>query len=88
MVARVIHGMIPLGRRSEDPQLSLTLSGTLADPQDIIADLLCKLRESRAERDEAQRKLNERTTERDEAMARETTGQYVPRTGSSDPEPT
>ena len=49
--------------------MSLTPSGTLADPQHIIADLRRELREARAERDEAQRKLNERTTERDEAMA-------------------
>jgi hypothetical protein len=49
--------------------VSLTPSGTLADPQQIIADLRRELREARAERDEAQRKLNERTTEPDEAMA-------------------
>jgi hypothetical protein len=78
IVARVLHGMIPLGGRSEGPQVSLTPSGTLADPQHIIAVLRCELGESRAERDEAQRKLNGRTTERDEAMARETAGQYVP----------
>ena len=52
--------------------MSLTPSGTLADPQHIIADLRRELREARAERDEAQRKLNERTTERDEALTRET----------------
>ena len=53
MVARVIHGMIPLGGRSEGPQVSLTPSGTLADPQHIIADLRRELRESRAEQDES-----------------------------------
>lgn len=68
--------------------MSLTPNGTLADPQHIIAHVRCELKESGAERDEAQRKLNERTTERDEAMARETAGQYVPRTGSSEPGPT
>jgi transcriptional regulator with GAF, ATPase, and Fis domain len=52
--------------------VSLTPKGTLADPQHIIADLRRELEESRAERDKAQRKLNERTTERDEALARET----------------
>src|SRR6516225_1921547 len=53
------------------PQVSLTPSGTLADPQHIIADLRRELEESRAERDKAQCKLNKRTTERDEALARE-----------------
>jgi GAF domain-containing protein len=52
--------------------VSLTPSGTLADPQYIIADLRRELEESRAERDKAQCKLNERTTERDEALIRET----------------
>ena len=52
--------------------MSLTPSGTLADPQHIIADLRRELEESRAERDKAQCKLNERTTERDEALIRET----------------
>jgi signal transduction histidine kinase len=52
--------------------VSLTPGGTLADPQHIIAELRRELDESRAERDKAQRKLNERTTERDEALVRET----------------
>ena len=52
--------------------MSLKPGGTLADPQQIVADLRRELEEARAERDNAQRKLNERTTERDEALARET----------------
>ena len=75
MVARVIHGMIPLEDGPRGPQVSLTPSGTLADPQQIIADLQRQLAECRAERDEAlaerdkaQRRLGERTAERDEAL--------------------
>ena len=48
-----------------------TPDGTLADPQQIIADLRRELDECRAERDKAQRKLDERTTERDEAIAQQ-----------------
>ena len=44
----------------------------LADPQQIIADLRHELEESRAQRDKAQWKLDERTTERDEALAQQT----------------
>jgi GAF domain-containing protein len=53
--------------------MSPTPDSTLADPQQIIADLRGELVECRAERDKAQRKLDERTTERDEAVARKTT---------------
>jgi two-component system, NtrC family, sensor kinase len=45
---------------------------TLADPQQIIADLQRQVAERKAERDKAQQNLNETTTERDEALARET----------------
>ena len=51
--------------------MSVEPSGTLADPLKIIAELRRELDEARAEQDKAQRKLNERTTERDEALARE-----------------
>ena len=51
--------------------MSPTPDSTLADPQQIIADLRRELAECRAERDKAQRKLDERTTERDESLARE-----------------
>ena len=43
----------------------------LAHPQQIIADLRRELEKSRAQRDKAQRKLDERTTERDEALAQQ-----------------
>ena len=51
--------------------MSLAPSTTSADPLNIIGELRGELDEARAERDKAQRKLNERTTERDEALARE-----------------
>jgi hypothetical protein len=41
------------------------------DPRQIIADLKRERDECRAERDKAQRKLDERTTERDEALAQQ-----------------
>jgi len=44
----------------------------LAHPQQIIADLRRELEKSRAQRDKAQWKLDERTTERDEALAQQT----------------
>jgi PAS domain S-box-containing protein len=44
----------------------------LADSQRIIASLRDELDECRGERDKAQRKLDERTTERDEALAQQT----------------
>jgi hypothetical protein len=70
MVARAIHGMIALGGCSEEVSLvSPTRDSTLADPQQLIADLRRELDECRAERDNAQRKLEERTAEHDEAPA-------------------
>src|SRR3984893_9206852 len=55
--------------------MSVTPDSTLADPQQIIADLQRQLAECRAERDEAlserlkaQRRLAEATAERDEAL--------------------
>jgi adenylate cyclase len=52
--------------------MSATPHGTLANPDQRIADLERQLAEGTAERDKAQRNLNEATTERDEAMQRET----------------
>ena len=49
--------------------MSPTPDSTLADPQQIIADLRRELDACRAERDKAQRNLNETTAERDEALA-------------------
>src|SRR6516164_5932200 len=54
MVARVDHGMIRLdGLSRRGPQMSATPDSTLADPQQIIADLQRKLNEAEAERDGA-----------------------------------
>jgi hypothetical protein len=45
MVARVDHGMIRLdGLSRRGPQMSATPDSTLADPQQIIADLQRKLK--------------------------------------------
>src|SRR5215210_311978 len=52
--------------------MSATPDSTLADPQQIIADLQRELAECTAERDEARRRLDKRTAERDEALHRET----------------
>src|SRR6516165_4016309 len=59
--------------------MSATPNTTLADPQQIIANLQRQLAECRVERDEAlaerdkaQRRLAERTAERDEALAQQT----------------
>jgi hypothetical protein len=72
MVARAIHGMIALGGRSEEVSLvSPRRDSTLADPQQVIADIRRELDECRAERDNAQRKLEERTAERDEAVVQQ-----------------
>ena len=59
--------------------MRVTPDSTLADPQQIIADLQRQLAECRAERDEAlaerdkaQRRLAERTGERDEVFEQQT----------------
>src|SRR6516164_8642126 len=52
--------------------MSATSDSTLADPQQIIANLRRELDECRAERDHAQRNLNDTLTERDEALAQQT----------------
>ena len=65
--------------------MSVTPDSTLADPQQIIADLQCQLGECRAELDKAQRNLNETTTERDEALAREGATAEVLRVINSSP---
>ena len=49
-----------------------TPASTLADSEQLIADLHHQLAECRAERDEAQQQLTERTVERDEAHAQQT----------------
>jgi transcriptional regulator with GAF, ATPase, and Fis domain len=51
--------------------MSATPDSTLANPEQLIADLQRQLAECKAELDKAQRNLNETTTERDEALARE-----------------
>jgi len=52
--------------------MSVTPDSTLANPEQLIADLQRQLVECRVELDKAQRNLNESTTERDDALARET----------------
>jgi GAF domain-containing protein/nitrogen-specific signal transduction histidine kinase len=51
--------------------MSATPDSTLANPEQLIANLQRQLAEYRAESDEAQRQLAERTIERDEALARQ-----------------
>jgi hypothetical protein len=54
VVARVDHGMIRLeGRSRRGPQMSPTPDDTLAQPEQLIADLRRQLAECKAERDEA-----------------------------------
>ena len=52
--------------------MSATPDSTLADPQQVIADLQRQLAASNAERDKAQQRLAERTAERDEALEQQT----------------
>jgi GAF domain-containing protein len=52
--------------------MSATPHSTLANPEQLIADLHRQLAECRAERDEAQQQLAERTIERDQAHAQQT----------------
>jgi hypothetical protein len=52
--------------------VNLTPDSMLVDPQQIIANLRRELDECRSERDGAQKNLNEATTERNAALARET----------------
>jgi len=51
--------------------MSATPESTLPDPQQTIANLRRELGGCRDELDQALRNLNEMTTERDEALARE-----------------
>ena len=52
--------------------MSVPPDSTLANPEQLIADLQRQLVECKAERDQAQRNLNETKTQRDEGLARET----------------
>ena len=52
--------------------MSPTPDSTLVDPQQIVANLRRELDECRAERDRAQQKLDEKTSELDEALAQQT----------------
>src|SRR6187200_2610602 len=60
------------GRVRRGPQVSTTPDRTLAEPQQLIAELQRQLAEAVAERDEAQQQLIERTAERDEALEQQT----------------
>src|SRR6476646_5540580 len=53
-MARVDHGMIrPIGRSRRGPQMSVMPDSTLANPEQLIADLRRQLAECKTERDEA-----------------------------------
>src|SRR5262249_34543208 len=70
---RVAHDMIcSEGRSRRGPQMSAMPDSTLANPEQLIADLERQLAECRAERDEAQQQLTEKTVERDKAHAQQT----------------
>src|SRR6516225_2338946 len=60
------------GRSRRGPQMSAMPDSTLANPERLIADLERQLAECRAERDEAQQQLIEKTVERDKAHAQQT----------------
>src|SRR6516225_7520988 len=72
MATRAIHCMIAWRTGLKRFAVSPTPDNTLADPQQLIAGLGRELEECKAERDKAQRKLDEKTTELDEALKRET----------------
>src|SRR6516165_8657160 len=66
VAAGVDHGMIrPDGRSRRGPQMSATPDSTLANPEQLIADLQRQLAECKAE-------LNRRIAERDEALEQQT----------------
>ena len=52
--------------------MSAPSDSTLANPEQLIADMQRQLAEREAKLAEAQRNLNEATTERDEALAQQT----------------
>ena len=78
-MARVDHCMISFGGRSEEVRnMNTSRDVTLHGPKAIITDLQCQLADVQrrldqrtAERDEAQRRAAEHAVERDEALARE-----------------